>query len=174
MSKMIVSVFDDEQTAYKGTQALTELHREGSISVYSAAVVSRDADGAIRIKDAGDEGPLGTALGMLTGAIIGVLGMFAAMIPILTLTFCDSLAFCTDTGVRTLFEGGYVVDSYALVLKAVFIFAGFIVLMLSTQPSRPPRLRCPMLSAPTAMRPAIAGGWRAGPPPASDWVSSVG
>ena len=74
MSKMIVSVFDDEQTAYKGTQALTELHREGSISVYSAAVVSRDADGAIRIKDAGDEGPLGTALGMLTGAIIGVLG----------------------------------------------------------------------------------------------------
>ena len=75
MSKMIVSVFDDEQTAYKGTQALTELHREGSISVYSAAVVSRDADGAIRIKDAGDEGPLGSALGMLTGAIIGVLGL---------------------------------------------------------------------------------------------------
>ena len=74
MSKMIVSVFDDEQTAYKGTQALAELHAEGSISVYAAAVVSRDADGAIRIKDEGDEGPLGTALGMLTGAIVGVMG----------------------------------------------------------------------------------------------------
>ncbi len=74
MSKMIVSVFDDEQTAYKGTQALSELHAEGSISVYSAAVVSRDADGALSIKDAGDEGPLGTALGMLTGAMIGIIG----------------------------------------------------------------------------------------------------
>jgi len=64
-------------------------------------------------------------------AIIGVLGMFAAMVPILTLAFCGSLDFCTDTGVRVLFEGGYVIDSYALVLKAVFIFAGFISLMLS-------------------------------------------
>ncbi len=65
-------------------------------------------------------------------AIIGVLGMFAAMIPVLTLSFCGSLDFCdAGDGVRTLFEGGYVVDSYALVLKAVFIFAGFIVLMLS-------------------------------------------
>ena len=64
-------------------------------------------------------------------AIIGVLGMFAAMVPILTLAFCGSLDLCTDTGVRVLFEGGYVVDSYSLVLKAVFIFAGFIALMLS-------------------------------------------
>jgi NADH-quinone oxidoreductase subunit N len=64
-------------------------------------------------------------------AIVGVLGMFAAMVPVLTLTFCGSLDFCTDTGVRVLFDGGYVIDSYALVLKGVFIFAGFIVLMLS-------------------------------------------
>lgn len=64
-------------------------------------------------------------------AIVGVLGMFAAMVPVLTLTFCGSLDFCTDTGVRVLFDGGYVIDSYALVFKGVFIFAGFIVLMLS-------------------------------------------
>ena len=64
-------------------------------------------------------------------AIVGVLGMFAAMVPVLTLTFCGSLDFCTDSGVRVLFDGGYVIDSYALVLKGVFIFAGFIVLMLS-------------------------------------------
>jgi NADH-quinone oxidoreductase subunit N len=64
-------------------------------------------------------------------AIVGVLGMFAAMVPILTLTFCGSLDFCTDTGVRVLFDGGYVIDSYALVFKGIFIFAGFIALMLS-------------------------------------------
>lgn len=74
MSKMIVSVFDDEQAAYKGTQALAELHAEGSISVYAAAVVSRGEDGVVDIREEGDEGPLGTALGMLTGAIIGVIG----------------------------------------------------------------------------------------------------
>ena len=64
-------------------------------------------------------------------AIIGVIGMFAASIPIFTLTFCDALDFCTDTGARVLFEGSYVVDSYALVLKLLFVFAGFVVLLLS-------------------------------------------
>ena len=63
-------------------------------------------------------------------AIVGILGLFAAAIPVLTLTFCDSLDFCTD-GARIMFDGAYVVDSYALVLKAVFIFAGFITLLLS-------------------------------------------
>ena len=43
-------------------------------------------------------------------AIIGIIGMFAAAIPILTLTFCDSLDFCTD-GARIMFDGAYVVDT---------------------------------------------------------------
>ena len=64
-------------------------------------------------------------------AIIAVLGLFAAMVPILSLAFCGSLDFCTDTGTRVLFEGTYVIDTYALVLKAVFIFAGFVALLLS-------------------------------------------
>ena len=65
-------------------------------------------------------------------AIIGVLGMFAAAIPLLTLAFCDSLDFCTATeATRTMFDGSYVIDNYALVLKGVFIFAGFITLLLS-------------------------------------------
>lgn len=64
-------------------------------------------------------------------AIIGVVGLFAALVPIFTLAFCDSLDFCTDTGIRSLFDGSYVFDEYALVLKALFIFAGFIALLLS-------------------------------------------
>ena len=65
-------------------------------------------------------------------AIAAIVGLFAATIPVLTLAFCDSLEFCTSTGAdRVLFGGSFVVDGYALVLKGVFIFAGFIVLLLS-------------------------------------------
>lgn len=74
MSKMLVVVFDDEPQAYNGAQALRELHREGSVSVYSAAVIARDEDGGMSIKDAGDEGPIGMAIGMMTGALVGVFG----------------------------------------------------------------------------------------------------
>jgi NADH-quinone oxidoreductase subunit N len=65
-------------------------------------------------------------------AIAAVVGLFAATIPVLTLAFCDSLEFCTATGAdRILFDGSFVVDGYSLVLKGVFIFAGFIALLLS-------------------------------------------
>jgi len=65
-------------------------------------------------------------------AITAMVGMFAAIVPVLTLTFCDSLEFCTATGAdRVLFGGSYVVDAYALVFKGVFIFAAFIALLLS-------------------------------------------
>jgi len=65
-------------------------------------------------------------------AIIGVLGLFAAAVPILTLSFCGSLDFCSSTEAsRVMFGGAYVIDGYALVLKGVFIFAGFVALLLS-------------------------------------------
>jgi len=65
-------------------------------------------------------------------AVTAMVGMFAAIIPVLTLAFCDTLEFCTSTGAeRVLFDGSYVVDGYALVLKGVFIFAAFIALLLS-------------------------------------------
>ncbi len=65
-------------------------------------------------------------------AITAMVGMFAALVPVLTLAFCDSLEFCTSSGAsRAVFGGSYVVDGYALVLQGVFIFAGFIVVLLS-------------------------------------------
>lgn len=74
MSKLIVAVFDNEETAYEGANVLRGLYREGSLDVYGAAIVAREDDGSIRIRDTGDQGPVGTAIGMLTGAIIGVVG----------------------------------------------------------------------------------------------------
>jgi uncharacterized membrane protein len=74
MSKMLVATFDEESKAFEGSRALTQLHRDGAISVYAAAVIGRDADGKISVKDEIDEGPIGTALGMMTGALIGMWG----------------------------------------------------------------------------------------------------
>ncbi len=74
MSKLVVVTFDNEKKAYEGSRALADLHRDGSVSVYAAAVVSRDGDGKVSVKDDLSEGPAATALGMMTGALVGVLG----------------------------------------------------------------------------------------------------
>lgn len=73
MSKMLVVVFDSESQAFEASRALTSLHREGSITAYAGAIVARDADGKVTVKDEVDEGPIGTALGMMTGALVGLL-----------------------------------------------------------------------------------------------------
>ncbi|PVE21700.1 hypothetical protein DC522_25185 [Microvirga sp. KLBC 81] len=74
MDKMIVVVFDTEAKAYEASRVLADLHREGSLTVYSGAVIAKDAGGQMSVRQAGDQGPLGTGLGMATGALIGALG----------------------------------------------------------------------------------------------------
>jgi uncharacterized membrane protein len=74
MDKMIVAVFDNETKAYEGVKTLKDLHAEGSITLYEAAVVAKDANGKISVKQADDEGPLGTLVGLATGSLIGLLG----------------------------------------------------------------------------------------------------
>ena len=64
-------------------------------------------------------------------AVVGMAGLFATMIPLLTLALCDDLAGCSGELPRVLFGGTYVVDQYAVVLKAVFVFAAFIALLLA-------------------------------------------
>ena len=64
-------------------------------------------------------------------AVVGMTGLFAAMIPLFTLALCDDLTGCNGTLPRELFEGSYVVDQFSLVLKGVFIFAAFVALLLS-------------------------------------------
>ena len=74
MDKMIVTIFNDEASAYQGVKALTELDVEGSLTLYASAVITKDAKGAVSIKQSADDGPLGTVLGMATGTLIGLLG----------------------------------------------------------------------------------------------------
>jgi uncharacterized membrane protein len=72
--KMMVVIFDDEKKAYEGIKALKDLHAEGSITLYASAVIAKDGDGNVTVKQAADQGPLGTGVGLLTGSLIGLLG----------------------------------------------------------------------------------------------------
>jgi uncharacterized membrane protein len=74
MSKFIVVIVPDEAKAYEGSRALRELHAEGSLTLYGMAIVAKAANGNLSVKQSVDEGPLGTAVGSLTGGLIGLLG----------------------------------------------------------------------------------------------------
>ena len=50
--------------------------------------------------------------------------LLAAFIPVLTLSL-------SDAGVGSLFDGRYVVDDFSLVLKGLFLLAGYVVVLLS-------------------------------------------
>ena len=52
------------------------------------------------------------------------IGVLAALIPVITLA--------VDGTDRSMFGGAYVVDNFALLLKAVFLIAGYVVLLMST------------------------------------------
>src|SRR5215831_2125344 len=73
MDRMLVVVFDNENKAYEGKNALVQLDKEGSIGVYGYAVLAKNADGSIAVKQGDDVGPIGSLLGTSLGSLIGVL-----------------------------------------------------------------------------------------------------
>jgi uncharacterized membrane protein len=74
MNQMVVAVFDNESAALEGLRELRDLHREGGVSLYASAVVVKDKKGKVSVKQEADKGPAGTALGLLAGGLVGVLG----------------------------------------------------------------------------------------------------
>jgi uncharacterized membrane protein len=74
MDRMLVVVFDAEKKAYEGKKALLQLDGEGSIVVYAYAVVAKDADGTVTVRQSDDPGPLGSLVGTSLGSLIGLLG----------------------------------------------------------------------------------------------------
>jgi NADH-quinone oxidoreductase subunit N len=52
------------------------------------------------------------------------IGLLATMVPIITLA--------VDGADRSMFSGAFVVDNYALIMKAVFVLAGYIVVLISS------------------------------------------
>ena len=74
MSKMLIAIFDTEAAAFEGQSALKDLHRDGDITLYSAAVIANEKNGKINVRQAANSGPVGSAVGLLTGSLIGILG----------------------------------------------------------------------------------------------------
>ena len=72
---VIVVSFTDDSKAYDALTELKELGTQGQISVPAVAVVAREADGRITVKDeVSDPTFAGTAGGGIVGLLIGVLG----------------------------------------------------------------------------------------------------
>jgi uncharacterized membrane protein/polyhydroxyalkanoate synthesis regulator phasin len=74
MNKMLIAVFETETKAYEGLSALKGLHENGDITLYASAVIKKDQNGEIQVKESADQGPIGTGVGLLTGSLIGLLG----------------------------------------------------------------------------------------------------
>jgi uncharacterized membrane protein len=74
MEKMIVVVFDGEQKAYEGVNALSQLDREGSITVHAECVIKKNAEGKTVVLKIADEYPIDTLGGTAIGSLIGLLG----------------------------------------------------------------------------------------------------
>jgi uncharacterized membrane protein len=74
MDRMLVVVFYNESEAYEGKTALLDLDREGSVSVYGYAILSKSADGKTTVKQDDEVGPLGAFTGTALGSLVGLLG----------------------------------------------------------------------------------------------------
>ena len=59
----------------------------------------------------------------VTSTLTGIV-MLAALVPVLTLAV-------SDNNVRSLFDGRYVIDEFALTVKALFLIAGYVVILMS-------------------------------------------
>jgi uncharacterized membrane protein len=66
--------FDPESNAYEALSTLKRLDAQDALSFVAGAVVVRDADGHLAVKDEVDRGYEGTASGGVIGLVIGILG----------------------------------------------------------------------------------------------------
>ena len=70
----MVVVFENESKAYDGSRALKALESEGGISLHAEAIIKKNDDGTITVKQKGDDFPIRTVGGTTIGALIGLLG----------------------------------------------------------------------------------------------------
>jgi len=74
MEKMLVVVFDNETKTYEGSRALYQLDSEGNITIHAEAVISKNNDGTITVKQGEGDFPVRTVSGTAIGSLIGLLG----------------------------------------------------------------------------------------------------
>jgi uncharacterized membrane protein len=76
MDYVIAVSFEDDSKASEALTKLTHLRSQNEVGIQDAAVVVRDADGHIEVKDeiGGESGAAGSVTGGLIGLLVGVLG----------------------------------------------------------------------------------------------------
>jgi uncharacterized membrane protein len=74
MEKMLVVVFDNETKVYEGSRVLNQLDSEGSITIHAEAVISKNGDGTVTMKQGDGDFPVRTVSGTAIGSLIGLLG----------------------------------------------------------------------------------------------------
>ncbi len=79
---VVIATFEDEASAADALQVLTEARQEGQLKYVAYAVVRRDADGKLHVKETGDPGGVagavsGGALGLVVGLLAGPVGLAA-------------------------------------------------------------------------------------------------
>src|SRR6516162_7701405 len=74
MDKMVVVVFEREPTAYAAFHAFKQLHAEGTISLFSGVVISRQLNGTLTAKQVGSPAWLPPSLSIATNALVAALG----------------------------------------------------------------------------------------------------
>ena len=79
MERMLVVVFGNESLAYEGKKVLEKLDIDGYLTVYRHAMVMKNADGTITVREGDDRGPFGLLVGTALGSLIGVLGGLAGI-----------------------------------------------------------------------------------------------
>ena len=58
MERMLVVVFENELKAYDGSRELAALDSEGSISVHAQAIIKKNDDGTVIVKQMGEQFPI--------------------------------------------------------------------------------------------------------------------
>ncbi len=71
---VVVAAFDDESAATSAMDQLSKVRRAGEIELKAMAIVRRDADGRLHIKETNDPGAIrGAVVGGAVGGVIGLL-----------------------------------------------------------------------------------------------------
>jgi len=76
---MLVVVFEDESKAHEGAKALRQLDLDNHITVYRHAIVVKNPDCTVTVREIDDRGPFGLLVGTALGALLGALGGLAGI-----------------------------------------------------------------------------------------------
>jgi uncharacterized membrane protein len=79
--ELVVKVYDEPGKAEEALEFVHDLHKQRTVKIRNAAILARDAEGAVTVRDTRDiDTKKGRLLGAITGGLIGLVGGPAGMV----------------------------------------------------------------------------------------------